>query len=253
MRKNMLSFISGAIVMLLIMSLSVTALAASGAVKIEVSPIKVMVDGKIFQPKDAKGNDAMVFVYKGTTYAPVRALAEAYGLEVGYDAKTNLATVTKPTVPPIADPNGLIGEEKAKSAALSHAGLTAGQVTFVSCRLEWEHGRRVYDVEFYTAGGKEYDYEIDAYTAEVISVDYDAEGYTPPSGSSYIGEERARSIALEKVPGASAANIRKLELDHDDGRWEYEVEIYYNGVEYEIEIDAVTGEILKLESERDHR
>lgn len=93
MKKNILSFISGAITMLLLVSLPVTALAASGAIRIEVNPISVLVDGEVFQPKDATGNDVIVFTYNGTTYAPLRALAEAYGLEVGYDGERNIATV----------------------------------------------------------------------------------------------------------------------------------------------------------------
>ena len=100
MKKTTLSFLSGAITMLLLFSLSVTALAASGTIKMEVSPVNVLVNGKVFQPKDANGNDVMVFTYNGTTYAPLRALAEAYGLEVGYDAKSNTATVNSLTAKP---------------------------------------------------------------------------------------------------------------------------------------------------------
>ncbi|MDO4991250.1 MAG: stalk domain-containing protein [Eubacteriales bacterium] len=97
MKQKMLSFVTGAVAMLLISSTAVTALAASGAIRIEVSPIQVMVDGEVFQPKDVNGNEVMVFTYNGTTYAPLRALAEAYGLEVGYDAERHIATVNKPT------------------------------------------------------------------------------------------------------------------------------------------------------------
>lgn len=255
MKKNIVSFVFGAIAMLFLAGLSTTALAANGAIKIEVSPIKVMVNGEVFQPKDANGSNAMVFTYNGTTYAPLRALAEAYGLEVGYDAENRIATVNARPAADYASPgtnsSTLIGEENAKSAALSHAKLKAAQVTFVSCKLEWENGRRVYEVEFYTTSGQEYDYEIDAYTAEVLSVDYDAEGYSPSHNESYIGEERARNIALGKVPGANANHLHKLKLDYEDGRWVYEVEIYCNGMEYEGEIDAKTGEVLKWEAERD--
>ena len=70
MKKRFLSFAAGALTALLISSTAVTALAASGAIQIEVSPISVLVDGEVFQPKDAKGNDVMVFTYNGTTYAP---------------------------------------------------------------------------------------------------------------------------------------------------------------------------------------
>ena len=114
MKKRFLSFAAGALTALLISATTVTALAASGAIRIEVSPISVLVDGEVFQPKDAKGNDVMVFTCNGTTYAPLRALAEAYGLEVGYDGERHIATVSKQptqTQAPIAD-TGYAGFEK---------------------------------------------------------------------------------------------------------------------------------------------
>ena len=45
--------------------------------------------------------------------------------------------------------------------------------------------------------------------------------------------------------------IIKFELDEDDGRYSYEFEIINDGIEYEIDIDAYSGEIIKFESERD--
>lgn len=98
MKKTLKSFVTGALTALVIGAATVTALATGGAIKIEVSPIKVLVNDEVFQPKDANGNDVMVFTYNGTTYAPLRALAEAYGLEVGYDSTNHIATVNaKPT------------------------------------------------------------------------------------------------------------------------------------------------------------
>ena len=142
--------------------------------------------------------------------------------------------------------------EGAKEIALDHAGLSAGQVTFIRAELDRDDGRLVYDVEFYTADYKEYDYEIDASTGAVISYDYDAEHYTRPSGGqtgSYIGDAKARQIALAQVPGATDSNIRKAHLDWDDGRAEYEVEIIYNYMEYDFEIDATTGAIISRDVE----
>lgn len=51
MKKNVLSFLTGAIAMLLLVDLPVTALAASGAIRIGVSPISVLVDSEVFQTK----------------------------------------------------------------------------------------------------------------------------------------------------------------------------------------------------------
>lgn len=93
MKRTITSFFGGMLSMLLIGSLAVSGLASDGTFSITASPIHVVVNGEVFQPKDAAGNDALVFVYDGTTYAPLRALAEAYGLQVGYDSTRNMATV----------------------------------------------------------------------------------------------------------------------------------------------------------------
>ena len=102
MKNKVLSFLSGVAVTLMVVGLPVSALAASGVLTIECHPINVLVNGEVFQPKDANGGDALVFTYNGTTYAPLRALAEAYGLEVGYDGSKNLATVNSPKEQPTA-------------------------------------------------------------------------------------------------------------------------------------------------------
>lgn len=63
-----------------------------------------------------------------------------------------------------------------------------------------------------------------------------------------IGYEKAKQIAFNKVPGAQ---LKKLELDRDDGVSIYEGELWKDGVEYEFEINAVTGDILKREADWD--
>lgn len=79
-----------------------TALASDGSMTITIHPIRILVNGEVFRPKDVNGDDVMVFTVNGTTYAPLRALAEAYGLEVGYDAANNIATVNSPDRAPAA-------------------------------------------------------------------------------------------------------------------------------------------------------
>ena len=115
MKKRIPSFLMGVVATVMVLTLSLTALAATGAITIEVAPIDVLVDGKVFQPKDANGNDVMVFVHNGTTYAPLRALAEAYGLEVGYDGEKRVATVSQPGQSPT--PTNPVGETTTAPAA----------------------------------------------------------------------------------------------------------------------------------------
>lgn len=94
MKRTITSFFGGMLSMLLIGSLAVSGLASDGSFSITANPIRIMVNGEVFQPKTADGNDALVFVYDGTTYAPLRAMADAYGLQVGYDSTRNMATVS---------------------------------------------------------------------------------------------------------------------------------------------------------------
>lgn len=98
MKKILLTaLITLCLCLLTVHCLAKSGLAKGGLIEIEVDPsIQILVNGKTFAPKDANGKDVMTFVYDGTTYAPLRALAEAYGLEVGYDTEKNMATVGRP-------------------------------------------------------------------------------------------------------------------------------------------------------------
>lgn len=71
----------------------------------------------------------------------------------------------------------MITEDNAKEIALSHASLTADQVTFIKSNIDTDDGRKHYEVEFYTPDNKEYDYEIDPYSGEILDFDYDAEAF----------------------------------------------------------------------------
>ena len=71
--------------------------AHSGSFTITSSPIDVWVNCEVFKiKKDVNGNDALVFGYNGTTYVPLRTLAETCGLEVIYDSSCNMEVVNDP-------------------------------------------------------------------------------------------------------------------------------------------------------------
>lgn len=151
-----------------------------------------------------------------------------------------------------------ISADKAKEIALNHAGVLKEDATFLRTERDSENGKAVYEVEFYSKDKKEYDYEIDANTGEILSYDSDAESATPAQNGgeqsaasevTEITEDRAKEIALAKVSGATAENIREFKKEFDDGREKYDGKIVYNNTEYEFEIDAKTGEIIKWETD----
>ena len=146
-----------------------------------------------------------------------------------------------------------ITKAKAKSIALKHAGVSASKATFVKAKLDYEDGRRVYEIEFYS-GNTEYDYEILASNGKIISYDKDIENYEIPrkntSSSTYIGKAKAKSIALKDAGvSASSATFTKTKLDYEDGIRVYEIEFYTNSAEYEYEINAKTGKIRDMDVE----
>lgn len=171
------------------------------------------------------------------------------------------------TAAPAAD----IGVERAKEIALAHAGLSNDKVSFVKAQLDNEDSVKVYDIEFYS-GNVEYDYEISVADGTIISADQDIENYSIPAPASTaapavtaapestaaptvaqtsgISAEKAKHIALSHA-GVGVATFTKVELDTDDGIKVYKIEFKVGNVEYEYDINASNGAIIKSSSEID--
>lgn len=87
--------------------------------------------------------------------------------------------------------------------------------------------------------------------SDVLSVKTKGTAVTPNAGEKFIGEAKAESTALKhaKVEKSLAKNLI-CKLDVENGVKVYDVEFYFNGYEYEYEINAVSGKVLKAEKER---
>ena len=161
----------------------------------------------------------------------------------------------KPTSAPAGD---YIGTERAKKIAFNRAGVSASQVKNLKVKLDTDDGRAIYEIEF-DANGYEYDVDVDAVNGNVVDFDKDAidddddePKPTPAPAGDYIGAERAKKIAFNRAGiSASQAEELEVELEREDGRMVYTVEFKAGGYEYEVEIDALTGEILDYDVERD--
>ena len=205
--------------------------------------ITLKVNGTTYNVRDTNGNLVSPLLYNGTTYLPLSALGRMLDVDVSWDASTNTVVIQDADTA-----SDYIGEAKAKDIALKHAGLSSSKVTFLPISLDWDDGRQVYEVEFYS-GNKEYDYEIDAITGTIRDYDFDIESYTIPSASAnLISEAKAKTIALDHADiSSSKATFIQVKLDWDDGRQVYEVEFYSGNKEYDYEIDAATGTILSYD------
>lgn len=185
--------------------------------------------------------------------------------------------------------NETITEEEAKNIAVEYANLTESDVTISSVNKDTEDreyeisffdNNYEYDVDVNYSNGKvkkfEKDIKDDVYantntntetnqntnentnTSASTSTNTDADNNINNNTSSntstkeqYISTEEAKEIALNHA-GIKSDNVtfNKVELDVDHDIAKYEIEFYYNYVEYEYELNAVTGEILKYEKGR---
>ncbi len=147
-------------------------------------------------------------------------------------------------------PASSIDEESALSAALEHAGVAREDIYRTRVNRDREDGLMVFEVEFTTADGTEYEYKINQADGSILSFSQDTHvPYTPSSGTEgLISEDTARQTILARVPGASAADI-SLFLDEDDGRLEYEGHLAYGDMFYEFKIDAYSGTVTEWEAE----
>lgn len=74
--------------------------------------------------------------------------------------------------------------------------------------------------------------------------------HTPAQGliKNHISIEQAKKTALDHA-GLSENEVKfsSAKLEKNDGKYEYDIEFYKENIEYEYEIDAVTGEIIESE------
>lgn len=73
-----------------------------------------------------------------------------------------------------------------------------------------------------------------------------------PAAQAPITEAQAKTIALEKAGFTEdAVDFLEIEKDFDDGRLEYDIDFFVDGVEYSCEIDVNTGGIIEYEVDFD--
>ena len=154
-----------------------------------------------------------------------------------------------------------IGKDAAACAAEQYAGTTALDSVTAEVDPELDESPAHYEVELHTAWG-EFEYLVDAYTGKVLSgqknlltaASTPSETMKPsaPSGGADIGHAKAKSIALNHAGvSENKAYDMEIELDDEDGTLVYEVEFKSGNMEYDYEINAASGAILKHEAEID--
>lgn len=171
-----------------------------------------------------------------------------------------------------------LSEEEAQSVAVEDADLAKDEVEFTKTKQDRDDGRIQYDIEFIAKStNTRYDYEIDAETGAILSVDRETgrggntqqpannntqnnaqanqgNAQNGPQAAGEITADEAKSIALNHAGVAEADAIyMDVTYDYDDGRTEWSVDFATSTTEYDYEINAADGSIMKSEQEPHNR
>ncbi len=164
-----------------------------------------------------------------------------------------------------------LDKSQVASDTVAYAGLADAAPLKYVVDPEFDELVPYYEVEIYY-NGREYEYAVDAFTGDILSGPgnvlngQSAPGITasalPSPGSRKLSEEEAFERAAEdfasRYPELSGSEILRWRADYD---WDdhftlsahYDVEFWVNGREFEYEIDASTGAVLKWDSDyEDH-
>ena len=95
MKKNIKFLVIGLIIGIIIATSSVFALSGAVQKTLNYNNIKITLNGNEITPTDANGNYVEPFSIDGTTYLPVRAIANALGLDVNWNGETNTVVLGK--------------------------------------------------------------------------------------------------------------------------------------------------------------
>lgn len=171
---------------------------------------------------------------------------------------------------PIVIPSESFSPSEAPSILTEDQIRTVVQTAYPNCSiyslgLDYEDGRYQYEVKFYT-GHTVYEAEYDASTGALLKEEKKVTGWQPESPaaqsssqpdtpsktekssqpSSTLDEDTIRNAALSRAEG-SDPQIIKIKLDKEDGRLIYEGKMKDSSYQYEFEMDAYTGTVLKWE------
>ena len=239
----------------------------------------IVIDGEEKNFKRSDGSAAFALVYEGSTYLPLRAIGEAIGRNVNWDEDTK--TITLEGERETKNSSNKAVEGKAKDVSVQVRKDFTIVIDGKEQAFKTSAGKEIYPLLYdgstylpLRAIGQIMDKDVE-WDKDTKTVTLTSEGFTVTDADTFgdkkekdtvtdadtfkdkekvkrteITAEEAKEIAL-KHAGLSKATWVKAEKDRDDGVVKYEIEFRDGRMEYEYEIHAETGKILKAEKEYD--
>ena len=230
--------------------------------KVSTSKIKITQQQAIEKFTEKYGNKSIESIeleaHRGTYVYTIEGFDSSKEYRVDVDAETGKVLTSRSENLDKDDKNvaldlsKLISRDEASEIAQKNASGTAVEWT-----LETEDGKAIWNVEL-VDGSNKTKVEIDAASKKVLSTKKDKlkdkdsrhgdkskkERYTSVS-SNVIKATEAIEIAQKNASGT----VVESKLEKEDGPWIWSVELLNNSTETEVEINAITKEVIKVEKD----
>jgi len=143
-------------------------------------------------------------------------------------------------------------QEMITAAAAKEIALDLYPGTIVSFDFDNDDRKPHYDIEI-TSETEKVDIEVDAVSSnaviterEAIGQDNDDKDQATALENAKISQDDAIAIAMKQFNGA----LHEVDIDEDDNRFVYDIELRSATEKAEFEIDTQTGEVLKFETKK---
>lgn len=168
-------------------------------------------------------------------------------------------TTAKATTTTAKPTGGWLTADEAKAVAIKHAGVKEADVFDLDVELDNDSGVPTYEIDFET-DEYEYTYYVFAESGKVNKafrtkqddqrLTNTTTATTTQAGKELLSKSEAKSIALKTVGIKEAGTFDwEIELDRERVNVVYEVSFDTESYEYNLEISAYSGEVIKAEKE----
>lgn len=128
--------------------------------------------------------------------------------------------------------------------------IRAGDFVKVEYLSFTDEGGAAYEIEIRDPDGREWEFECNVATGQIVEIEQEVDSPNDPlfKQQMKISEQEALKIATRLYPGT----LKEVEYEIEvDGRASYEFDIVDKyGVEFKVEVDATTGEIVEVQLEQ---
>ncbi|HSR63544.1 MAG TPA: PepSY domain-containing protein [Gammaproteobacteria bacterium] len=146
--------------------------------------------------------------------------------------------------------HGYGGPDKLEKCLMAAQAIRAGSFVKLEYLGFTDEGTSSYEIEIRDPDGNEWEFECSTRTGEILEIEQEVDSPESPlfKRNMKISEQQARKIATDLYPGTIEEVEYEIEAN-GDASYEFDIVDKY-GVEFKIEVDATTGDIVEVQIER---